>query len=123
LLLRWQAVIYLRPDKQLDDRQSPLDATQARTKVSLSLISTKVFGEAVALLQAEGKADAAILFEQLGNDLAKTHEVDIPTRSQQSWCMVCLTRFDFSGALVASLNQLLKQRNQSSLRLAASNEM
>ena len=36
-----------------------------------------VFGEAVALLQAEGKADAAIRFEQLGNDLAKTHEVDI----------------------------------------------
>lgn len=36
-----------------------------------------VFGEAAALLQAEGKADAAILFEQLGNDLAKTHEVDI----------------------------------------------
>jgi DNA-binding NarL/FixJ family response regulator len=36
-----------------------------------------VFGEAVALLQAEGKADAAIRFEQLGNDLAKSHEVDI----------------------------------------------
>src|SRR6266481_9651215 len=36
-----------------------------------------VFGEAVALLQAEGKADAAIRFEQLGNELAKTHEVDI----------------------------------------------
>jgi DNA-binding NarL/FixJ family response regulator len=36
-----------------------------------------VFGEAVALLQAEGKANAAIRFEQLGNDLAKTHEVDI----------------------------------------------
>jgi len=36
-----------------------------------------VFGEAVALLQAEGKVDAAIRFEQLGNDLVKTHEVDI----------------------------------------------
>jgi DNA-binding NarL/FixJ family response regulator len=36
-----------------------------------------VFGEAVALLQAEGKADAAIRFEQLGNDLGKAHEVDI----------------------------------------------
>jgi DNA-binding NarL/FixJ family response regulator len=36
-----------------------------------------VFGEAVALLQAEGKADAAIRFEQLGNDLLKTHKVDI----------------------------------------------
>jgi DNA-binding NarL/FixJ family response regulator len=36
-----------------------------------------MFGEAVALLQAEGKADAAIRFEQLGNDLAKTHGVDI----------------------------------------------
>jgi DNA-binding NarL/FixJ family response regulator len=36
-----------------------------------------VFGEAVALLQSEGKADAAIRFEQLGNDLAKTFKVDI----------------------------------------------
>ena len=36
-----------------------------------------VCGEAVALLQAEGQTDAAIRFEQLGNDLAKTHEVDI----------------------------------------------
>ena len=36
-----------------------------------------LFGEAVALLQAEGNADAAIRFEQLGNDLAKTQEVDI----------------------------------------------
>jgi len=36
-----------------------------------------VFGEAVALLQAEGKADAAIRFEQLGNDLGKAHQVDI----------------------------------------------
>jgi hypothetical protein len=36
-----------------------------------------VFGEAVALLKAEGKADAAIRFEQLGNDLAKTHDVNI----------------------------------------------
>jgi DNA-binding NarL/FixJ family response regulator len=36
-----------------------------------------VFGEAVALLQAEGKADAAIRFEQLGNDLVKTHKIDI----------------------------------------------
>jgi DNA-binding NarL/FixJ family response regulator len=36
-----------------------------------------VFGEAVALLLAEGRADAAIRFEQLGNDLTKTHNVDI----------------------------------------------
>jgi len=36
-----------------------------------------VFGEAVALLQAEGKADAAIRFEQLGNDLGKAHRIDI----------------------------------------------
>ena len=36
-----------------------------------------VFGEAVALLQAEGNADAAIRFEQLGNDLGKTYNVDI----------------------------------------------
>jgi DNA-binding NarL/FixJ family response regulator len=36
-----------------------------------------MFGEAVALLQAEGNADAAIRLEQLGNDLPKTHKVDI----------------------------------------------
>ena len=36
-----------------------------------------MFGEAVNLLQAEGKADAAVRFEQLGNDLPKTHKVDI----------------------------------------------
>ena len=36
-----------------------------------------MFGEAVALLQAEGNSDAAIRFEQLGNDLPKTHKVDI----------------------------------------------
>ena len=36
-----------------------------------------VFGEAAALLRADGKADAAIRFEQLGNDLVKTHKIDI----------------------------------------------
>jgi DNA-binding NarL/FixJ family response regulator len=36
-----------------------------------------VFGEAVDLLQAKGKADAAIRLEQLWNEVAKTLEVDI----------------------------------------------
>jgi len=36
-----------------------------------------VFGESVALLQAEGNADAAIRFEQLGNDLVDRYEIDI----------------------------------------------
>ncbi len=36
-----------------------------------------VFGEAVTLLLAEGKTNAAIRFEQLGNELAKKHKVDI----------------------------------------------
>jgi len=36
-----------------------------------------VCGEGVALLQAEGKTDAATRIEQGCNDLAKTHEVDI----------------------------------------------
>ncbi len=36
-----------------------------------------VFGEAVDLLQAEGKAHAAIRLEQLWNEVAKTFEVDI----------------------------------------------
>ena len=34
-------------------------------------------GEGVGLLWAEGKTDAAIRIEQLWNDLAKMHEVDI----------------------------------------------
>jgi hypothetical protein len=46
-----------------------------------------VFGEAVTLLQAEGRVDAAIRFEQLGNHLAKSHQVDIlctyPFRSRR----------------------------------------
>jgi DNA-binding NarL/FixJ family response regulator len=36
-----------------------------------------IFGEGVALLWAKGKRDATIRLEQLGNDLAKTHDVDI----------------------------------------------
>ena len=36
-----------------------------------------VFGEWVSLLWKEGKADAAIRLEQLGNQLAITHDVDI----------------------------------------------
>jgi len=35
------------------------------------------FGEAVDLLQAQGKPDAAIRLEQLWNDVGKTFEVDI----------------------------------------------
>ena len=36
-----------------------------------------VFGEAVALLQAEGKADAAIRLEQLWNEVGRTFGLDI----------------------------------------------
>jgi DNA-binding NarL/FixJ family response regulator len=36
-----------------------------------------IYGEAVALLWAEGKTEAAIRLEQLGNDLARTYNVDI----------------------------------------------
>jgi CheY-like chemotaxis protein len=36
-----------------------------------------VFGEAVALLWAEGNVEGAIQLEQLGNELAKSHNVDI----------------------------------------------
>jgi DNA-binding NarL/FixJ family response regulator len=36
-----------------------------------------ICGERVGLLWVEGKTDAAIRLEQFGNDLAKTHEVDI----------------------------------------------
>jgi hypothetical protein len=36
-----------------------------------------VCGESVALLRAEGKVDAAIRLDQLCDDLAKLHEVDV----------------------------------------------
>ena len=36
-----------------------------------------VFGECVHLLWEQGNAEAAIQMEQLGNQLAKTHDVDI----------------------------------------------
>jgi hypothetical protein len=36
-----------------------------------------VFGEWVSLLCVEGKTDAAVRLEQLGNHLATTYEVDI----------------------------------------------
>jgi len=36
-----------------------------------------VCGESVALLRAEGKGDAAIRLEQLCDELARTHEVDV----------------------------------------------
>jgi CheY-like chemotaxis protein len=36
-----------------------------------------IFGEGVALLCAEGKRDAAIRIEQLSNELAREHDVDI----------------------------------------------
>lgn len=52
-----------------------IEAAARATKTERPQVA--VFGEAVALLQAEGKADAAIRFEQLGNELARTHEVRI----------------------------------------------
>ena len=36
-----------------------------------------IFGECVHLLRAQGNAEAAIQMEKLGNQLAKTHDVDI----------------------------------------------
>jgi len=36
-----------------------------------------IFGEAAALLWAQGRKDAAIRFEQLGTCLARSHKVDI----------------------------------------------
>ena len=52
-----------------------IEAAAGATKTERPQVA--VFGEGVALLQAEGKADAAIRFEQLGNELARTHEVRI----------------------------------------------
>jgi len=36
-----------------------------------------IFGECCGLLYAEGKVDAAISIEKIGNDLGKTHNIDI----------------------------------------------
>ncbi len=44
-----------------------------------------VCGEGVAFLQAEGKLDAAARLEQLCDQLAKTHQVDV-------WCAHPLSR-------------------------------
>ena len=60
-----------------------------------------VFGEAVALLQAEGKADAAIRFEQLGNDLTKTYKVD----------MLCAYPFSSFQGEEASVSSAASVRN------------
>ena len=49
-------------------------ATRAATLVGSQVV---VFGEAVNLLQAEGKADAAIRLEQLWNDVGRTFGLDI----------------------------------------------
>jgi DNA-binding NarL/FixJ family response regulator len=48
-------------------------AKAARTKQPRIVVC----GESVSLLRAEGKADAAIRLEQLCDELAKTHEVDV----------------------------------------------
>jgi hypothetical protein len=50
---------------------------QALNKVMAEYSRVAVFGEWVSLLCAEGKTDAAIRLEQLGNHLVKTYEIDI----------------------------------------------
>ena len=53
-------------------------AIEAAAKAAKSeLPRVVVFGEGVALMKAEGNVDAAIRLEQLSNELAKRHEVDI----------------------------------------------
>ena len=50
-------------------------STSAAAKADRPVVAA--FGEMVALLWAEGKTDAAIQLEQLWNDLATTHDVDV----------------------------------------------
>jgi hypothetical protein len=57
-------------------REEPNMIIEAAAKAAKSH-QVVVCGETAALLHAEGKVDAAIRFEQLGNDLAKTYDVDI----------------------------------------------
>jgi DNA-binding NarL/FixJ family response regulator len=52
-----------------------IESASASANVDGPVVAT--FGEMVALLWAEGKTDAAIRLEQLWNDLATTHNVDV----------------------------------------------
>jgi hypothetical protein len=69
----------------VNDRPDPIRFLEAFDKLipSVTMAATArhprvaVFGEAVALLWAEGNVEVAIQLEKLGNVLAKTHEVDI----------------------------------------------
>jgi len=69
----------------VNDRPDPFRFFEAFDKLIVSVTMAAnarhprvaVFGEAVALLWAEGNVEAAIQLEKLGNVLACTHEVDI----------------------------------------------
>jgi hypothetical protein len=52
-----------------------IESTSALSKIDRPVVAA--FGEMVALLWAEGKTDAAIRLEQLWNDLATTHDLDV----------------------------------------------
>ena len=53
------------------------DLVVIATKATKGQRRVAIFGECVHLLWIQGNAKAAIQFERLGNELAKTHEVDI----------------------------------------------
>jgi DNA-binding NarL/FixJ family response regulator len=72
------------PDRFFETFKTLIESASKAAKAKHPRVA--IFGEGVALLWAEGKRDAAIRLEQLGNDLAGTRKVDIlcayPSRLQ-----------------------------------------
>jgi DNA-binding NarL/FixJ family response regulator len=63
------------PDRFLGSFSKLIESTSKAAKATHPRVA--IFGEGAALLWAEGKKEAAIRLEQLGNDLAQTRKVDI----------------------------------------------
>ena len=62
-------------DRFLESFSKLIESTSKAAKATHPRVA--IFGEAVALLWAEGKREATIRLEQLGNDLAQSRKVDI----------------------------------------------
>jgi hypothetical protein len=63
------------PVRFLGSVRGIIESASASAKAESPVVSA--FGEMVALLWAEGKTDAAIRLEQLWNDLATTHDLNV----------------------------------------------
>jgi DNA-binding NarL/FixJ family response regulator len=82
----------------IDEASDGLEPVEKAEKLQPDLVVLALCGERAGRLWAEGKTDAAIRLEQLCDDLATTHDVDIlcsyPIRSsaeqdEQSFNSIC----------------------------------